>query len=96
MDNKKLFVGGLAYAMSDQDLEAAFAEVGPVVSATIIKDRDSGRSKGFGFVEMETEEAAQAAIEKYHEQELHGRRVIVNVARPREERPRRDFDRPQY
>ncbi len=77
--------------MTDDDLTAAFAEVGTVASATIITDRATGRSKGFGFVEMSSEEEAQAAIEKYHEQELQGRRIIVNVARPREERPPRQY-----
>ena len=92
MAQNKLYVGGLAYAMNDQDLEGAFAPYGKVLSAQIIMDRMSGRSKGFGFVEFETDAEAQAAIEGLHEQEVNGRKIIVNVARPREERPpRKDF-----
>lgn len=86
MDNKRLFVGGLAWAISNDDLAAAFSKAGSVVSAHVITDKFSGRSKGFGFVEMETEEEAQAAIDMYHEQEIMGRNVIVNVARPKEDR----------
>jgi RNA recognition motif-containing protein len=80
----KLFIGGLAWAVTDESLREAFEEAGVVVSATVIVDRATGRSKGFGFVEMESEEAAQAAIDMWHEKEIEGRRVIVNEARPRE------------
>ena len=69
--------------MSNDDLAEVFAEAGEVVSALIITDRDTGRSKGFGFVEMATEEGAGKAIEMFHEQEVAGRRIIVNVARPK-------------
>lgn len=84
----KLYVGGLAYSMGDDDLSDAFKQFGTVVSASVIKDRDSGQSKGFGFVEMSSDEEAQAAIAGLDNQELAGRRVRVNEARPKEERPR--------
>jgi RNA recognition motif-containing protein len=80
----KLYVGGLPYAMSDDDLAEAFKQFGTVESAVVIKDRDSGQSKGFGFVEMSSEEEAQAAIKGLDGQELGGRRVGVSPARPRE------------
>lgn len=83
---KKLYVGGLSYGTTDEVLRDAFAQAGPVTSATIILDKMSGRSKGFGFVEMETDEAAQAAIEMWNGKELDGRRVTVNEARPMEPR----------
>lgn len=88
-NGKKLFVGGLAWATTDDSLRAAFAEVGEVVYAKVMVDRDTGRSRGFGFVEMATEEAAQAAIERWNDRELDGRAIKVNIARPREERPSR-------
>ncbi len=84
----KLYVGGLAYSMGDDELAEAFKQFGTVESASVIKDRDSGQSKGFGFVEMSTAEEAQAAIAGLDNQELNGRRVRVNEARPKEERPR--------
>ena len=84
----KLYVGGLAYATTDTELEAAFAAHGTVVSAVVIKDRDTNRSKGFGFVEMSTADEAAAAIKALHDSELAGRRLLVNEARPQEERPR--------
>ncbi len=80
----KLYVGGLAYAMSDDDLAEAFKQFGTVESAVVIKDRDSGQSKGFGFVEFSTVEEAQAAIKGLDGQEVSGRRIRVNEARPRE------------
>ncbi len=80
----KLFIGGLAWSITDETLREAFEEAGVVVSATVIVDRMTGRSKGFGFVEMESEEGAKAAIAMWHEKEIEGRRVIVNEARPRE------------
>ncbi len=89
-NKKKLFVGSLAWAINDDSLRAAFEKAGTVESAQVITDKFSGRSKGFGFVEMATEEDAQAAIDMWHEKELEGRAIIVNVARPREERPPRD------
>ena len=90
MENgKKLFIGNLPYSVTNEDLEAAFAEAGTVTSAQIVTDRETGRPRGFGFVEMETEEMAQAAIEMWNEKELKGRTIFVNVARPKNDAPRR-------
>ena len=83
---KKLYVGNLTYAVSDADLEQLFSQFGTVQSAQVIQDRETGRSKGFGFVEMDSEAEAQAAIEGLHDQEHGGRRLTVNEARPREDR----------
>ena len=83
---KKLYAGNLSYKISSSDLEALFAPYGTVVSAQVIEDRESGRSKGFGFVEMSTDEEAQAAIQGLHGQDNNGRPLTVNEARPREER----------
>jgi RNA recognition motif-containing protein len=83
---KKLYVGNLAYGVASSDLEAMFAAFGTVRSAEVVMDRDSGRSKGFGFVEMGTDQEAQAAIEGLNGQERDGRSLTVNEARPREER----------
>jgi RNA recognition motif-containing protein len=83
---KKLYVGGLAYSVTDKELEALFAECGPVTSATVIKDRDSGQSKGFGFVEMTEDKDALAAIKSLNGKELSGRAIMVNEARPQEDR----------
>ena len=88
MDNKKLFVGNLPWSINNDSLRDLFASVGEVVEAMVITDRMSGRSKGFGFVTFATEEAAQAAIAQLNEKEIEGRKIIVNVARPKEERPR--------
>ncbi len=82
----KLYVGGLAYSVSDKELEAFFAEQGKVVSAVVIKDRDSGQSKGFGFVEMEDAKDAQNAIAALNGKELSGRSITVNEARPQVDR----------
>jgi len=79
---KKLYVGGLSYNTTQQTLEAYFARVGDVATVNIIMDRETGRSKGFGFVEMVDEAGAQAAIEKYNGQEFDGRRLTVNEAKP--------------
>ena len=86
-NNKRLFVGGIAYKTSEEDLSSAFAQAGTVVSARIIKERETGRSKGFGFVEMETAEQAEAAIDAWNGKELDGRELIVNIARAEERRP---------
>ncbi|HSX35371.1 MAG TPA: RNA-binding protein [Patescibacteria group bacterium] len=83
----KLFVGKLSFNSTDEDLQKLFAEYGVVISAQVIKDRDSGQSKGFGFVEMQEQEAAQAAINALDGKDFDGRSIVVNVARPREERP---------
>ena len=83
---KKLYVGNLTYNVNEADLEALFAPFGTVQSAQIIVDRDTNRSKGFGFVEMDTEAQAQAAIQALNDQEHDGRRLTVNEAKPREAR----------
>lgn len=85
----KLYVGNLPYSTTDADLSAMFTEYGTVVSASVITDRDSGRSKGFGFVEIEEEDKAKAAIEALNGKESGGRNLVVNEARPREDRPAR-------
>ncbi len=82
----KLFIGSLSWGISEDALREAFEKAGTVTSVAIITDRETGRSKGFGFVEMSTPEESQAAIEMWNEQELDGRKVFVNEARPREER----------
>lgn len=82
----KLYVGGLAYTVTEQELEDFFAEQGKVVSAAVIKDRDSGQSKGFGFVEMADDTEAQNAIKNLNGQDLKGRSIVVNQARPQEDR----------
>jgi cold-inducible RNA-binding protein len=86
----KLYVGGVAYRTTDQGLQDAFAQAGTVVSARIIMDRMTNRSRGFGFVEMENDADAKKAIEMWHGKELDGRELIVNEARPMEERAPRD------
>ncbi|RIK77744.1 MAG: RNA-binding protein [Planctomycetota bacterium] len=85
---KKLYVGNLNYQCSSSDLEQMFSEFGTVASAQVIQDRETGRSKGFGFVEMSTDAEAQAAINGLHDKECQGRPLTVNEARPREDRPR--------
>ncbi len=91
---KKLYVGGLPYSTSEDALKDAFSQAGAVETATIITDKMSGRSKGFGFVEMSTDEEAQKAIEMWNGKEFEGRTLTVNEARPMEARPpRRDFNR---
>jgi RNA recognition motif-containing protein len=87
MVGKKLYVGNLTFQVSSADLEQLFSEFGTVESAQVIQDRDTGRSKGFGFVEMGSEAEAQAAIQGLHDQEINGRRLTVNEAKPREPRP---------
>ncbi len=84
----KLYVGNLPYSVRDSDLEQAFSAFGQVVSARVMMERDTGRSKGFGFVEMGSQEEATAAIEGMNGQALGGRNVVVNEARPMEARPR--------
>ena len=83
----KLYVGNLAYGVRDEELQQAFAPFGSVSSAKVMMDRDTGRSKGFGFVEMGSDAEAQAAINGMNGQALDGRAIVVNEARPREERP---------
>ena len=81
----KLYVGNLPYTTTDGDLQSLFAQAGTVTSASVVKDRDSGRSKGFGFVEMSTAEEAQQAISQLDGKDFQGRTLKVNIARPREE-----------
>lgn len=92
MAQQNLFVGSLAYATSDDGLKAHFEQIGPVSSARVITDRDSGRSKGFGFVEFENEDDNQKAVDQLNGKELDGRELSVSLARPKEDRPRRDFN----
>lgn len=84
--SKKLYVGNLSYEVTNADLEQLFAPFGAVQSAQVIQDRDTGRSKGFGFVEMSDADAARAAIQALNDTEQDGRRLSVNEAKPREER----------
>ncbi len=85
MENK-LYVGNLAYGVTEDDLQELFGQAGTVSTVTLIKDRDTGRSKGFGFVEMATPEEAQNAINSLNGTQFHERSIVVNLARPREER----------
>lgn len=85
-DKKKLYVGNLPYEATSDTLVQAFSQFGEVVNATVIIDRMSNRSKGFGFVEFATEEAAQAAVDGMNGQELEGRKIVVNIARPQKPR----------
>ena len=83
-----IYVGNLSYSVTEEDLNAMFAEFGDVSSAKLIMDRDTGRSKGFAFVEMSGEDAGQKAIDELNGRDVGGRSLTVNKARPREERPR--------
>ena len=90
-----IFIAGLSYAINDADLKELFNEYGEIASAKVITDRETGRSKGYGFVEIEDEEAAKKAIEELNGAEYDGRTIAVSEARPRTEgsaRPRRNFD----
>lgn len=87
----KLFVGSLPFSTTDDELQQMFAQYGTVDSARVLTDRETNRSRGFGFVEMGNDDEAKAAIEALHDSELGGRKIVVNEARPREERPRREF-----
>jgi RNA recognition motif-containing protein len=87
----KLFVAGLDYSMTDNALRDLFAEHGTVVSAQIITDRETNRSKGFGFVEMSSADECTSAIESLNGKDMNGRALAVNIARPREDRPQRSF-----
>lgn len=89
----KLYVGNLSYSVNDDALKEMFSAYGNIVSASIIFDRMSGRSKGFGFVEIEDDGEAQKAISEMNEKEFEGRNIVVSVARPKEERPERSFRR---
>jgi len=90
----KLYIGNLPYSTTSDSLKSLFSEVGNVTSAQVMTDKFSGRSRGFGFVEMSTPEEAQSAIDKFNGQEQDGRKIVVNEAKPmteRSERPRRTF-----
>ncbi|MEO8482647.1 MAG: RNA-binding protein [Acidobacteriota bacterium] len=87
--NLKLYVGNLAFSTEENALQGLFAQAGPVQSVNLIRDRATGQSRGFAFVEMETEEGARTAIDQFHEREFEGRRLTVNEARP--QAPRGDF-----
>lgn len=87
-----IFIAGLSFKVNDADLATLFEEYGEITSAKVIMDRNTGRSKGYGFVEMEDNEAANKAIAELNDAEYDGRRISVSEARPREERPRRDFN----
>ncbi len=89
----KLYVGGLAYAVTEKDLETMFAEHGTVTSAAVIKDRDSGQSKGFGFVEMANDDQAKAAMAALNGKEVSGRSLTVNEARPQVDRSPGGYNR---
>lgn len=91
MAKQNLFIGSLAYATTDDSLKAFFETIGAVSSARVITDRDSGRSKGFGFVEFDNEDDNQKAVDQLNGKELDGRAITVSIARPKEDRPRRDF-----
>jgi len=80
--NRKLFVGNLSFSTEEHTLEELFGQAGNVTSVRVMRDQATGRARGFGFVEMETEEAAQAAIDKFNNAEVDGRRIAVNEARP--------------
>jgi RNA recognition motif-containing protein len=81
---RRLYVGNLPYKTTDEDLTDLFGQAGPVDNVRVMRDQATGRARGFGFVEMTTDEAAQKAIEQFHEYELEGRALVVNEARPRE------------
>jgi RNA recognition motif-containing protein len=87
----KLFVGSLAYSVTDQELEDFFAAAGTVTSAKVIIDRDTNRSKGFGFVEMSNDDEAKAAVAQLNGKELNGRAVAIDEAKPQEKRERRPY-----
>ena len=89
--NKKLYVGNLSYTITNDQLKEHFSQAGPIVDLVVITDPRTGRSKGFGFVEYESEEAATKAIEMFNGKDLEGRNLVVNEARPkREEFPQKD------
>lgn len=87
---KKLYVGGLPYTTTNEELKDVFSKAGEVSSATVIIDKMSGRSRGFGFVEMTNDADADKAIEMFNDKELGGRKILVNEARPMEDRPKRE------
>jgi RNA recognition motif-containing protein len=86
-----IYVGNLPYAITPDEVKGVFSAYGEVAAVRLVKDRETGRAKGFGFVEMHNDDQAKAAIEAMNGQDVDGRKVVVNEARPREERPRREF-----
>jgi cold-inducible RNA-binding protein len=94
--NRKLYIGNLAFRTEEQTLSALFAEIGPVASVQLMRDKTTGLSRGFAFVEMESEEGARAAIERLNDQELEGRRLTVNEARPKPEYAREGGGRNEF
>lgn len=92
----KLYVGGIPYTSKQEDMRAHFEQAGVVEDATILQDKMTGRSRGFGFVTMADDAAANKAIDMFHDKEFDGRKLTVNIARPMEERPRRDFNKRSY
>ena len=90
--SKKLYVGSMSFNTTEDGLREAFARAGTVESASVVNDKMTGRPRGFGFVEMATDDEAQAAIDMWNGKELDGRTIIVNEARPMTDRPRRSFD----
>lgn len=95
VNNKKLFVGNLPFSTTEEDLREIFTQYGELVSVSLLTDKFSGRSKGFGFVEFTTEEAAQAAVEALHGSDLNGRDMVVNIAKPRVPRDDRGGFKPR-
>lgn len=91
MASQNLFIGSLAYATTDDGLKAHFEQIGEVESARVMTDRETGRSRGFGFVTFKNEDDNQKAIDQLDQKELDGRTINVSLAKPREDRPRRDF-----
>jgi len=89
MSQSRLFVGNLSYQTGENDLQDYFAQAGAVTSVNLMLDKMTGRSRGFAFVEYGTDEEAQKAIEQFHDKDFQGRKITVNIARPREERPPR-------
>ncbi|USN53199.1 MAG: RNA-binding protein [Candidatus Nomurabacteria bacterium] len=89
---KKLYVGNLPFSVTEDSLKEHFSQVGPVESTQVILDRATGRSRGFGFVEMSNDEDAAKAVETFNGQEMEGRALVVNEARPMTDRPKRSFD----
>ena len=87
MSQARLFVGNLSYQTGETDLQDYFAQAGSVLSVNLMLDKMTGKSRGFAFVEFSTPEEAQKAIDQFHDQDFQGRKITVNVARPREERP---------
>lgn len=92
MQKQNLFIGSLAYATDDDGLKAFFEQIGPVEYARVMTDRETNRSRGFGFVTFANEEDNQKAVDELNGKELDGRAINVSLAKPREERPRRDND----